>query len=268
MDASLIRRTGRVLSADIAVPELDRLRSFYSRILGTGERPLWRDDLNNRCGVPVIGLGPRTPELELLPLQWLPHIQVADVFESAQRAVDLGGKELLRGGATDGASPWAVLEDPNGAAFGVIPDVSDTVGDSDDVRTRVEEAGRIAWLDLTVSEATTTSEFYRDVVGWEAQPVAMENEGQRYADYNMVGADGEAVAGVCHARGVNAGLPEVWLLYLPVGDLAESLRRVREKGGAVVSETRSADGAIAFATIRDPVGAYVALAQASPPGAQ
>jgi predicted enzyme related to lactoylglutathione lyase len=64
---------------------------------------------------------------------------------------------------------------------------------------------------------------------------------------------------VCHARGVNAGLPPVWLIYLPVGDLAESLRRVRELGGEVVVE-RGGEGGHAYAVIRDPVGAYLALA--------
>ena len=35
---------------------------FYSTILTTGDAPLWRDDLTNNLGTPVIGLGVRTPE--------------------------------------------------------------------------------------------------------------------------------------------------------------------------------------------------------------
>src|SRR5690606_25847183 len=68
-------RIGAVFSADIAVPEHEREVSFYSRVLHTGEDPLWRDDLMSNLGVPIIGLGPQSPEYGDLPLQWMPHIQ-------------------------------------------------------------------------------------------------------------------------------------------------------------------------------------------------
>lgn len=80
-------RIGAVLSADIAVPVHEREVRFYSRVLCTGTTPLWREeDLMNNLGIPVIGLGERTAEYAHLPLQWMPHIQVADVAASVQRA--------------------------------------------------------------------------------------------------------------------------------------------------------------------------------------
>jgi predicted enzyme related to lactoylglutathione lyase len=51
----------------------------------------------------------------------------------------------------------------------------------------------------------------------------------------------------------------VWVLYLPVGDLAESLRRVQEEGGKVVTATQGEDGAHVYAVVQDPVGVYLAL---------
>ena len=58
-----------------------------SRVLSTGTNPLWREaDLMNNLGFPVIGLGARSPEYADLPLQWMPHIQVADVGASVERA--------------------------------------------------------------------------------------------------------------------------------------------------------------------------------------
>jgi uncharacterized protein len=59
---------GGVLSADIAVPEHERELAFYSKILTTGEAPLWRDDLSNNRGTPVIGLGERSPQYASPPL--------------------------------------------------------------------------------------------------------------------------------------------------------------------------------------------------------
>ena len=75
----------------------------------------------------------------------------------------------------------------------------------------------------------------------------------------MLGDDGNPAAGVCHARGVNLGLPAIWIIYLPVGDLAESLRRVQEEGGTIIKATKGGDGAYASAVIQDPVGACLAL---------
>jgi predicted enzyme related to lactoylglutathione lyase len=91
------------------------------------------------------------------------------------------------------------------------------------------------------------------------QDVEMEDAGERYADYNMLGDDGSPAAGVCHARGGNLGLPSVWMIYLPVGDLAESLRRVQEEGGKVIKAAQNKDGEYAYAAIQDPVGVCLAL---------
>ena len=262
MTMPFVPHVGAVLSADIAVPEHERELRFYSRVLCTGANPLWRDgDLLNNLGIPVIGVGARGAEYAHLPIQWMPHIQVADVAASARRAVDLSGKELMHPRDGEGRSQWAVLLDPSGAAFGIIPvapAAPTSPGDGSASRDAAP-VGRIAWLDLTVPDATSIRDFYHDVVGWSVQDVAMKDGDDRYSDFIMLGEGGTPTAGVCHARGANVGLPPVWMLYLPVGDLAESLRRVTDEGGTVIKAAKSADGEYAYAAIRDPVGACLAL---------
>ncbi|MEM6793625.1 MAG: VOC family protein [Acidobacteriota bacterium] len=245
------------MSADIAVPEHDRETRFYQRILGTGENPLWQEDLLNSRGIPIIGLGERTDAYADLPLCWMPHIMVADVASSASRALELGGDELLHGRDANGVSQWAALSDPSGAAFGIIPVVP-----SESLPPFDEEApptGVIAWLDLTIPDAPAVRDFYREVVGWQVEDVAMKDGDEAYADFNMLGGDGKPAAGVCHARGVNAGLRPTWMLYLPVGDLEESLRRVRQEGGAVLKEVRGSSGECTCAFIEDPLGIAIGL---------
>jgi uncharacterized protein len=263
MSKAFVPRVGAVFSADIAVPDHEREVRFYSRVLSTGASPLWREeDLMNNLGMPIIGLGARSIEYARLPLHWMPHIQVANVAASVQRATDLGGSMLMHARDDNGRSQWAVLLDPNEAAFGVVPVLpaeAITPGDGAKMPDETAPMGRICWLDLTVSHASSTRDFYRQVIGWSVQDVDMEDGGERYADYNMLGDDGTPVAGVCHARGVNVGLPPVWMLYLPVGDLAESLRRVQEGGGKIIKAMQGKDGEYVYATIQDPVGAYLAL---------
>lgn len=247
-------RVGGIVSADIAVPEHERELRFYSRVLTTGETPLWREDLSNNQGTPIIGLGPTSPDYADLPLQWMPHIQVADVAASAERAVALGGKEVMHGKDDGGKSQWAVLVDPNGAGFGVIPlPPAEAMPAVDDAKT----VGHIGWVDLTVADAPATRDFYREVIGWTPEDVAMDDGA--YADFNMCGGDGQPAAGVCHARGVNVGLPDVWMLYLSVGDLDESLRRVEAEGGEVIKATKNKEGKNVFAAVKDPIGVCFAL---------
>ncbi len=72
----------------------------------------------------------------------------------------------------------------------------------------------------------------------------MEGAEERYDDYNILGDGGNPAAGICHARGVNLGLPPVWMIYLPVGDLAESLRRVRAEGGKIIKTPNNFAGGL------------------------
>ncbi|MDH3376850.1 MAG: hypothetical protein OEQ39_07775, partial [Gammaproteobacteria bacterium] len=217
-----VHDVGGVLSADIAVPDHERELAFYSKILTTGDAPLWRDDLMNNLGTPIIGLGVRTPEYSILPLQWMPHFQVADVAASAQSAIDMGGKELMHGKDDKGQSQWAVLIDPYGAAFGVIP-VVDVESES---RGQNERIGCISWLSLTVPDASASRDFYQQVVGWNAKPIENQNTDRDGADFEMRIDNETAAAEIRQFRSEQNGIPSVWLIHLPVDDLLESLRRV------------------------------------------
>lgn len=129
MTESFVHGVGAVFSADIAVPEYEREVRFYSRVLSTGDKPLWCEkDLMNNFGMPIIGLGPRSDEYAQLPLQWMPHIQVADVAGTVQRALDLGGSSLRHQKDDDGESQWAVKAieaDDGDDAYALV---QDTVG--------------------------------------------------------------------------------------------------------------------------------------------
>lgn len=257
MSEHFIPQVGAVFSADIAVPEHERELRFYSAVLTTGETPLWRADLMNNLGIPIVGLGSRAPAHEALPLQWMPHIQVRDVGASTERAVTLGGRVLMQSGGDGAGSQWAVLMDPNGAAFGVIPVPVEVPAPA--TQEGPPAHGRIGWLDLTVRDAVNTRDFYRDVVGWTVQELEMIDDGERYPDFVMLDGAGAPAAGVCHARGTNLGLPPVWMIYLTVADMADSLQRVKAEGGSIVKSSTDEGGRHVYAAVKDPLGVAFAL---------
>ncbi len=114
-------------------------------------------------------------------------------------------------------------------------------------------AGSIIWQDLTVPDAASVRDFYCQVAGWNYTDHDMGG----YADYNMA-ASGQTVAGICHARGVNANVPPQWLVYIVVSDVPAAARRCQELGGQVLDGPRSMDGQ-RFCVIQDPAGAVAAL---------
>lgn len=116
--------------------------------------------------------------------------------------------------------------------------------------------GGVAWVDLTVDDADGVRDFYMAVTGWTPHEVSMGD----YADYAMLDAQGQPVAGVCHARGSNADLPATWLVYVTVADLDAAVATVEEKGGRVVVAPRSM-GADRMAVVSDPAGGTLALYQ-------
>lgn len=119
------------------------------------------------------------------------------------------------------------------------------------------QVGKIGWIDITVDDATGLRDFYKEVVGWKTENVSMGE----YSDYSMaVPESGEAVTGICHARGSNAELQGGWLIYIIVADIHASAAACKLHGGKVVVEPRELSGG-QFCVIRDPSGASAALYQ-------
>jgi hypothetical protein len=119
-----------------------------------------------------------------------------------------------------------------------------------------QKIGAIGWTDLTVENAEQIRDFYHQVVGWTFSGVDMGG----YDDFNLNDPEsGQPVAGVCHARGSNAELPPVWLIYVNVADIEQSIARTVELGGQVVVGPKGFGGQGRYCVIRDPAGACIAL---------
>ncbi|MEM7480473.1 MAG: VOC family protein [Acidobacteriota bacterium] len=116
--------------------------------------------------------------------------------------------------------------------------------------------GTVGWMDLTVDNAEEVRDFYQAVVGWEPSPVDMGG----YSDFTM-NVEGAPVGGVCHARGGNTGLPPVWLFYVNVADLDESIAACTANGGVIVAGPKDMGEHGRYCVVKDPAGAPFALFQ-------
>ena len=116
--------------------------------------------------------------------------------------------------------------------------------------------GSIVHFDLTIPDADGIRDFYASVIGWDVDAIDMGG----YSDYVMKQpTDGNPAAGICHQQGINTGLPPVWIAYIQVENLTNSVNRALELGGSIVSDRREPDNDWSFVVIRDPAGSVLAL---------
>lgn len=114
--------------------------------------------------------------------------------------------------------------------------------------------GAFIFADLTVPGATALRDFYQEVIGWGSDGVPMKDGGDAYEDYMMKDAAGKPVGGVCHARGGNLGVPQVWMLYVHVDEPEKCVEACERLGGEVVKVAKNKEGRIHYAMLRDPLG--------------
>lgn len=114
--------------------------------------------------------------------------------------------------------------------------------------------GAVNWFDLTVQNADVLKNFYKEVVGWNEESFSMGE----YNDFLMKDVNGNAIAGICNAKGGNKDLPPFWLIYINVKNLDDSLDSCKRLNGKQVSEIRNYDEG-RYCIIEDCAGAFAAL---------
>ncbi|MFQ5462274.1 MAG: VOC family protein [Phycisphaerae bacterium] len=116
---------GAVTWVDLTVPDAERIKEFYSQVIGWHPEPVSVGDYEDYGMVPpaatteVAGICHARGINERLPPQWLIYITVEDVGRSARRCVELGGS-IVDGPRKLGAQQCCVLRDPAGAVAAIV----------------------------------------------------------------------------------------------------------------------------------------------------
>jgi len=114
------------------------------------------------------------------------------------------------------------------------------------------------WYELLAEDAGAAAEFYAGVIGWQ-----VEDSGIPDLDYRIFATnEGEAIGGLMQRPPGSPGGP-VWLGYLPVVDVDESLGAIVEDGGSVLLPAWTMAGVGRMALVADPLGApfYIMAAE-------
>ena len=117
-------------------------------------------------------------------------------------------------------------------------------------------ASSFFWYELMTTDVAAAETFYRDVVGWTAQP--FESSGMDYVVFN---AGERAVAGLMllpeEAKAM--ATPPCWMGYIHAKDVDAATASVKKAGGTVHREPSDIPEVGRFSVVADPQGAAFML---------
>jgi predicted enzyme related to lactoylglutathione lyase len=114
----------------------------------------------------------------------------------------------------------------------------------------VNTTGALAWNELATPDMDASAEFYRELFGWQIEP--MEGSGMPYLVIQNAGRGNGGI------RPAQENEPTYWLVYFGADDIDARLSKAVEAGGTqLVGATDIGVGKIAVA--QDPQGAVFAL---------
>lgn len=186
-----------------------------------------------------------------VPPHWLPYVAVDDVDASAAKARELGGKVMTAAMDIPSVGRFAVVTDPQGAAFALYrgarayPD-----------EPPVPREGAFCWEELMTSDPVASAKFYTGLFGYTVEEVDMGPMGT----YRILKRGDRQTGGIMKMPpSVPATMPSHWLTYVLVKDVDTSTRNAREIGARVLMEPMDIPKIGRFSVIADPTGAAVAL---------
>jgi predicted enzyme related to lactoylglutathione lyase len=182
--------------------------------------------------------------------RWLVSISVDDVDAATQRAVDNGGSVLESPTELPDRGRYSVVSDSQGAVLMLL---RATGGDPIDDLIVIDEW---AWAELWTDDMLEAESFYKSLAGYDSLHFPDTSGGERI----LLGSDGKARATI-----VSLPWDDVepnWIPYMPVANVADTLQRIDDAGGALLLKSDDSDGSAAVAIVVDPTGGVFAIQQA------
>ena len=250
---------GQFIWYELTTPDADAAKKFYPRFTGWGLMPFDSDyTMFTTGGMPVAGIFRLSDEMRQqgIPPNWMPYVESSDVDETARKAASLGGKVMQPPADIPGTGRFAVLQDPQGAVFGVYK--SSTMSGAWDGNPVM---GRPSWHELMTTDRVTALEFYRALFDWEMNGEMDMGGGSMYS---MYGHGDQMYGGMFDITPDMAGMSPFWLVYIHVKDVGKAVD-IATKAGAVIHRSQMDIPGGSVAILGDPQGAGFALHHVSAP---
>jgi uncharacterized protein len=245
---------GQFVWYELTTPDVDASRRFYPPITGWGTQQFDKDyTMWTSSGTPFAGIFNLGPEQRArgIPPNWMPYVEAGNVDETARKVTSLGGKVVHGPEDIPGTGRFAVVQDPQGAAFGIYK--SNKPSKSWD---GTQVLGRFSWHELMTTDWPKAFDFYRNLFGWEKTGEMDMGGGNMYFMYGK----GKPFGGMFNRMPEMAGVPPFWLCYVHVKDVKNAVETAVRAGAKLQRGPMDVPGG-SIAILSDPQGAAFAVHQ-------
>jgi predicted enzyme related to lactoylglutathione lyase len=241
---------GRFVWHELMTTDLQAAAAFYTKVLpwktqpsGMPDYTLWTSGKTMTGGLMA---QPESARQAGAPPSWLVYIGTPDVDATAAAAERLGGKVLKAPADIPNVGRFAVLADPQGAAFAIF-----TPGP-------MPEGGApptdFSWHELATSDQQGALAFYSELFGWSR---GSAHDMGPAGSYQLIEHGGNQVGGVY--KMMDASKPPHWLTYISVRSVDRAAAAAKTAGGRVTQEPMEVPGGGRIAHILDPQGGAFAV---------
>ncbi|HEX3984283.1 MAG TPA: VOC family protein [Acidisoma sp.] len=245
---------GRFVWHELMTTDPQGAGAFYSKVLpwktqpsGMPDYTLWVSGKTQTGGLMA---QPEPVRQSGAPPSWLVYIGTPDVDATAAAAERLGGRVLKAPADIPNVGRFAVLADPQGAAFaifkpGPMPPMPDGANPS---------SGFFSWHELATSDQQGAVAFYSELFGWSRGPAHdMGPAGM----YQLIEHGGEQVGGIYKV--MDTSKAPHWLTYIRVASVDKAAAAAKAAGGKVTQGPMEVPGGSRIAQILDPQGGAFAV---------
>ncbi|CAM3184058.1 Glyoxalase [Prescottella defluvii] len=233
---------------DLQSSDIDRAAEFYDALFGWTHEASGEEYggyvMFHAGGKPVAGAMPGQPGNPYVNV-WTTYLATADADATAEAVSKAGGQVMMEPMTVPQQGRMAMFLDASGGVVGAWqPAEHKGFG-------MIGETGTPAWFELVSKDYDAALPFYRDAFGWDLATLSDSDEFR----YSTGRFDGEDLAGIYDAsKALPAEVPSRWQMFVQVDDTDTAIARVRELGGAVLTQPWDTEYG-RMAQVADPNGA-------------
>jgi predicted enzyme related to lactoylglutathione lyase len=249
---------GRFVWHELYTPNRTGSQEFYGKVAGWKVQA-WDQDPGYQMFAAKAGpIGGAVEERSGTP-RWLTYIGTTDVDATAEAATRAGGRMQTAPTSLPNGGRYAVVLDPQGAAFGIHASATPPQPEA------APKTGEFSWHELATNVAPSAAfGFYAALFDWDL--MSEFDMGPAQGTYLIFGRNGRQLGGMFdQSKQGRSGA--YWLGYVSVTDLEGSVERAKGARGSVLVGPMDVPGGDRIAQLMDPYGAFFALHKAAAQGA-
>jgi hypothetical protein len=177
------------------------------------------------------------------------YVTTDDVDAAAKKITEIGGKILVPPTSVPDMVRFACAMDPQGAAFGVLQNIS--TRPEDPISDDAPPPGTFCWNELHAKDPEAAVKFYGALFGWTTK---VTDGPMKYWHWQLGTKD---IGGM-----MNLPMPQTppnWLSYIAVADVDGSTEKVKSLGGKVIVPPQDIEKVGKFSIVQEPTGAVFSL---------